>query len=38
VQYADPDWMRRNGTGGVAVTVAASQTSQLKLTQQVAPN
>lgn len=38
VQYADPDWMRRNGTGGASVTVTAGQTSQLKLTQQIAPN
>ena len=38
VQYADPDWMRRNGTGGASVTVSAGQTTQLKLTQQTAPN
>jgi hypothetical protein len=38
VQYAEPDWMRRNGTGGAAVTVTAGQSSQLKLTRQNLPN
>jgi hypothetical protein len=37
VQYADPDWMRRNGGGGLAVTVAAGQNQQIKLTRQLVP-
>jgi hypothetical protein len=37
VQYAEPDWMLRNGGGGMAVTVTAGQRQQLKLTQQLAP-
>jgi hypothetical protein len=36
VEYANPDWMQRNGHG-VAVTVAAGQTAQVKLTRQTAP-
>jgi hypothetical protein len=38
VQYAEPDWMRRNGTGGAAASVTAGQTSQIKLTRQTVPN
>ncbi len=34
VAYADPDWMRRNGAAGMAVTVAAGQSQQIKLTVQ----
>jgi hypothetical protein len=37
VQYAEPDWMRRYGTGGVPVSVTAGQTAQVKLTQQHVP-
>lgn len=37
VQYADPDWMRRNGTGGQAITITAGQSQQIKLVQQTAP-
>jgi hypothetical protein len=37
VQYADPDWMKRNATGCEAVSVTAGQSQQIKLTQQVAP-
>jgi hypothetical protein len=37
VQYAEPDWMRRNGGGGLAVTVTAGQNQQIKLTQQLVP-
>jgi len=37
VAYADPDWMRRNGGGGMAVTVAAGQSQQIKLTEQSVP-
>jgi hypothetical protein len=37
VEYADTDWMRRNGSGGVSVTVAAGQNQQVKLTQQKVP-
>ncbi len=37
VQYADPDWMRRNATGCQAVSVTAGQSQQIKLTQQTAP-
>ena len=37
VEYADPDWMRRNGGGGTAITVAASQNQQIKLTLQPVP-
>ena len=36
VEYADEDWMRRNGTGGVAVTIAAGQNQQVQLTQRPA--
>jgi hypothetical protein len=35
VQYAEPDWMRRNGGGGMAITVAAGQNQQVKLTEQI---
>jgi hypothetical protein len=37
VAYADPDWMRRNGAGGMALTVAAGQSQQIKLTEQSVP-
>jgi hypothetical protein len=37
VEYADPDWMRRNGGGGTAVTVTAAQNQQIKLTWQLVP-
>jgi hypothetical protein len=37
VEYADPAWMEQNGGGGVAVTVAAGQTAQVKLARQTAP-
>jgi hypothetical protein len=37
VEYANPDWMRRYGTGGVAVTVTAGQNAQVKLTGQSVP-
>jgi len=38
VQYGDPDWMRRNATGSVPVTVTAGQSSpQIKLTRQTVP-
>jgi hypothetical protein len=37
VQYAEPDWMRRYGSGGVSVTISAGQNAQVKLTQQSVP-
>lgn len=37
VAYADSDWMRRNGGGGTAITVTASQNQQIKLTLQLVP-
>jgi hypothetical protein len=37
VEYAEPDWMRRNGGGGMAVTVTAAQNQQIKLTLQLVP-
>jgi hypothetical protein len=37
VAYADTDWMSRYGGNGAAVTVTASQNSQVKLTQQKMP-
>jgi hypothetical protein len=37
VEYADQDWMRRNGGGGISVTVTAGQNHQVKLTQQLIP-
>jgi hypothetical protein len=37
VEYAEPDWMRRNGGGGMAVTVTAAQNQQIKLTWQLVP-
>jgi hypothetical protein len=37
VEYADQDWMRRNGGGGIPVTVTAGQNQQIKLTQQLVP-
>lgn len=37
VQYADPDWMRKNGGGGMAVTVTAGQSQQIKLVEQTVP-
>lgn len=37
VEYADTDWMRRNATGGTAVTVTAGQNQQVKLTEQLVP-
>ena len=36
VEYANPEWMQRNGKG-VAVTVEAGQTAQVKLVKQNAP-
>ena len=36
VAYADPDWMRRNASG-LSVTVTASQSQQIKLTEQTVP-
>jgi hypothetical protein len=36
VEYANPEWMKRNGKG-VAVTVAPGQTAQVKLARQIAP-
>ncbi len=36
VEYANPDWMRRYGSG-VSVTVAAGQNQQVKLTEQRVP-
>jgi hypothetical protein len=35
VEYANPDWMRRNGTG-VALSVQPGQSQQVRLTRQVA--
>lgn len=37
VEYADPEWMRRNGGQGLAVTVMAGQTADVKLTRAMAP-
>ena len=37
VEYADAEWMRRYGGSGVAVTVAAGQSSPVKLTLQTVP-
>ena len=37
VAYADLEWMRRNGAGGTAVTVTASQNQQIKLTRLLVP-
>ena len=37
VEYANPDWMRRYGTGGVPISVTAGQNVQIKLTMQLAP-
>ena len=37
VAYADTDWMRRYGASGVSATVTAGQNTQVKLTQQKAP-
>jgi hypothetical protein len=37
VQYANPDWMRQYGSGGVPVTVTTGQNTQIKLTQQMVP-
>jgi hypothetical protein len=37
IQYADPDWMRRNATGCQTVSVTAGQSQQIKLAQQIAP-
>jgi len=37
VEYADPEWMRRNGGGGIPVTVTAGQSQQFKLTEQLVP-
>ena len=37
VAYADTEWMRRYGGSGVAVTVTAGQSSQMRLTQQKVP-
>jgi hypothetical protein len=37
VEYANPDWMRRYGGGGLPVTVTAGQNAQVKLTRQLVP-
>jgi hypothetical protein len=37
VQYAEPDWMRRYGAGGVPVSVTAGQNVQVKVTEQRVP-
>jgi hypothetical protein len=37
VEYADPDWMKRNGGAGVSVTVSAGQTGEQKLVRAVVP-
>lgn len=37
VAYADTGWMRRYGGTGVAATVTAGQTLQVKLTLQKVP-
>jgi len=37
VEYANPDWMQQNGRAGVPVTIAAGQTAQITLKQQIAP-
>jgi hypothetical protein len=37
VEYADPDWMRRNSGSGVAVSVTAGQTVDVKLVQAKVP-
>lgn len=37
VQYAEPDWMRHYGSGGVAVSIAAAQNTQTKLTLESVP-
>lgn len=38
VEYANPDWMRHYGSGGVPVTVTAGQSNaQIKLTEQLVP-
>jgi len=36
VEYANPEWVRRNGKG-VAVTVDPGQTAQVKVVRQIAP-
>ena len=36
VEYANPDWVRRNGKGA-AVTVGPGQTAQVKVVRQIAP-
>lgn len=37
VPYADAEWMRRNASAGMPVTVTASQSVQVKLTRQTVP-
>ena len=37
VEYADPDWMRRNGGSGMAVTVTAGQAADVKLVRAKVP-
>jgi hypothetical protein len=37
VAYAEPDWMQRNGSNGVSVTVSASQTTEQKLIRAQVP-
>jgi hypothetical protein len=37
VEYANPDWMQRNGKA-VAVSVGPGQTAQVTLVRQIAPN
>ncbi len=38
VEYAEPDWMRQNASAGVAVTVTAGQTANIKVPLQTAPS
>ncbi len=37
VEYADADWMRRYGGGGLPITVTAGQKEQVNLTEQMVP-
>jgi hypothetical protein len=37
VEYADAEWMKRNGGSGVAVTVQAGQTAQVTVKEQTVP-
>ncbi|MDP9055603.1 MAG: carboxypeptidase regulatory-like domain-containing protein [Acidobacteriota bacterium] len=38
VQYAEPDWMRRYGTGGSSVTVSSGRIAQIRLIRQIVPD